>query len=98
VPLTEQDAGTLAANSYPRPARRSIRYSMSHDQDEMTGPVPPTETIFMSMPSPRATVAVPVPVLVPELPFVIETTADVSDPFFSIVSVVVFPPELAVLT
>jgi hypothetical protein len=71
---------------------------MSQDQDEMTGPVPPAEAIFISTSSPRLAETVPLPVTVPELPFVIETTAEVSDPFFSIVNVVVFPPELAVLT
>jgi hypothetical protein len=64
----------------------------------MTGPVPPLEAIFISTPFLRLTQTVPLPVIVPELPFVIETTADESAPFFSIVRVVVFPPELAVLT
>ena len=64
----------------------------------MTGPVPPTEAIFISTPSPRLTEAVPHPVIVPELPVASETTADESDPFFSIVSVGIFPSELAVRT
>jgi hypothetical protein len=43
------------------------RYSMSKDQNEMTGRVPPLETIFISTPSPRLTEAVPLPVIVLKL-------------------------------